>query len=200
MSGTLTANPRGVFVPEIGSTVLDLKKDYDVKTADRAVYNLRATQRRSPLTDAPPAAGVPAGWLLWRFREAYADSPELRDPWFIRVIGDVMEFGHLSNQGEFVPDYGLPALPFVKPKGGDDLQDLFRDGTQRSMYYTLPRDGKDTEEVYEYRSGRLIKGTLQKTGNFVPELGSKVLDFKDFNPLASWRIYNLPGVLRPVKK
>jgi hypothetical protein len=42
---------------------------------------------------------------------------------------------------------------------------------------------------------------LQKTGNFVPELGSTIIDFKDYDPIADRRrIYNLPGVLRSAKK
>jgi hypothetical protein len=52
-----------------------------------------------------------------------------------------------------------------------------------------PRKG-----VYEYRSGRLIKGDLDDNGNFVPELGSKIIDFKDYQySPKSPVIYNLPG-------
>jgi hypothetical protein len=60
------------------------------------------------------------------------------------------------------------------------------------------------EQVYEYRSGQLIKGELDKEGNFVPELGSKVMSFKDYRAgKEALQIYNLPGrfvkkrVLRP---
>lgn len=199
--GTLVTNPKGVFVPEIGSTLLDLKKDYVIEKADRRVYNLRETVRPSPVAPNPPEVGQPAGWKLMPFREAYPKDPKRANPWFARVIGEVMELGHLSDEGEFMPDYGLPVFPYVKSKDWAILNDHFQDGTQRSMYYTLPKDGKDSEDVYEYRSGRLIKGTLHKTGNFVPEIGSKVLDFKDYDPsLAKGnRIYNLPGVLRKAK-
>jgi len=201
--GIILRDPRGVFVPELGSTIIDLKKDFDTNKPDRLVYNLwaetfgKVAVRRGP---DPPKAGVPAGWKLVPFREAYPQTPENQNPWFARVIGPVMELGHLSAEGEFVPDYGLPVFPNVKVGSADDLRDLLRDGTQRSMYFTLPKDGKDTEDVYEFRSGRLIKGTLQKTGNFVPELGSKIMDFKDYDPLGRRRIYNLPGVLRRVEK
>jgi hypothetical protein len=55
------------------------------------------------------------------------------------------------------------------------------------------------EPVYEYRSGRLIKGELDKEGDFIPDLGSKVTDFKDYRPGKGVPvIYNLPG--RFVKK
>src|SRR5205823_14564030 len=59
---------------------------------------------------------------------------------------------------------------------------------------TLNRRVPDGEPVYEYRSGRLIKGILDAQGNFVPDLGSKVIDFRDYryNERAI-RIYNLPG-------
>jgi hypothetical protein len=194
--GIIAREPRGVFVPEVGSTVIDLKKDFDLNKPDRLVYNLRAeTLGKVPVTSGPdpPKASQPAGWKLVPFREAFPKSPEIQNPWFARVIGEVMELGHLSDEGEFVPDYGLPVFPYVKVKQPDVLQD----SSGRTIYYTLPKDGKDSEEVYEYRSGRLIRGALQKTGNFVPELGSKVLDFKEYDPMTDRRrIYNLPGVLR----
>jgi len=48
--------------------------------------------------------------------------------------------------------------------------------------------------VYEYRSGRLVKGELDDQGNFVPDLGSKVIDFKDYRYRSDGiMIYNLPG-------
>ncbi len=201
----------GVFVPELGSKVIDLTKDFDVKKPERMVYNLQETRiafwternkkglGETPLPSAPepPAAGIPAGWKLVPFSEV---TPNKQDPWQIRVIGEIAEFGHLDAQGEFIPDYSLPIVSRDGLLGSPrkDPTDLHRPW----RYYTLPFDGAwgrtevDKEEVYEYRSGRLIKGTLQKTGNFVPELGSTILDFKDYDPLGRRRIYNLPGVLR----
>lgn len=199
--GMTSRQSRGVFIPELGSTILDLKKDFDPKTTDRVIYNLPEFLFCVPRTatpEPPKAGGNPKGWKLVPFREAYSDVPEMANPWFARVIGELMELGHLSDEGEFVPDYGLPIFPFVQVKAPDVLMD----GSQRTIYYTLPMEGyfgektgKGFEEVYEYRSGRLIKGRLQKTGNFVPELGSKVLDFKDYDPDENRRIYNLPGKL-----
>lgn len=194
--GTIVGSPRGVFVPEIGSTVLDFKKDYDPKTANRKIYNMQIFVQPSPVVPQPEAAGSPPGWRLIPYREYYRKTSEKMDPWFARVIGDVMELGHLTDEGEFIPDYGLPVFPYVKVQDPHKLADA----SNRSIYYTLPKDDKDKEEVYEFRSGRLIKGTLHKTGNFVPELGSKILDFKDYNPLGKRRIYNVPGVLRQTDK
>jgi len=50
------------------------------------------------------------------------------------------------------------------------------------------------KNVYEFRSGRLIKGELDAKGYFIPEIGSKVIDFKDYHYRKDGpRIWNLPG-------
>jgi hypothetical protein len=50
------------------------------------------------------------------------------------------------------------------------------------------------KKVYEFRSGRLIKGEIKDDGSFVPEVGSKITEFKDYvySP-DGIQIYNLPG-------
>jgi hypothetical protein len=105
-----------------------------------------------------------------------------------------MELGHLNDQGDFVPDYGLPPFPLTKPvkPAGDKLTN-----NPTLWYYNLPVEGADREPTYEYRSGRLLKGILLKNGSFVPDLDSRVLDFKEYVPgEKSLRIYNLPGRLK----
>jgi hypothetical protein len=52
------------------------------------------------------------------------------------------------------------------------------------------------EPVYEYRSGRLIKGELNADGNVVPEVGSKVIRFEDYRYSTGVRIWNLPGYFK----
>jgi hypothetical protein len=48
--------------------------------------------------------------------------------------------------------------------------------------------------AYEYRSGRLIRGALEKDCNFVPEVGRLVTAFEDYRySPGAVRIYNLPG-------
>jgi hypothetical protein len=199
---------KGVFIPEIGSKVLDLKKDFDVKNPERMIYNLHDAaaakfwtekQRKEfpkgfPDVPEPPAAGVPDGWKLVPL---WQDTFDKQDRWHVRVIGEIAEFGHLDDRGEFIPDYGLPVVSRSGLLGSLRNNPSF-DFPRR--YYTLPVDGAKTEDVYEFRSGRLIKGTLHDTGNFVPEVGSTVIDFKDYDPFSRLRVYNLPGVLRPVKK
>jgi internalin A len=76
-------------------------------------------------------------------------------------------------------------------------RDALGSGTPREDIYEFVPGAK--EDVYEYRSGRLVKGTLLENGTFVPELGGKVIDFKDYHYAKDApRIYNLPG--RFVKK
>jgi hypothetical protein len=47
--------------------------------------------------------------------------------------------------------------------------------------------------VYEYRSGRLILGTMMPDGTFIPEVGSTVRAFDDYRYGREPAIWNLPG-------
>ena len=47
--------------------------------------------------------------------------------------------------------------------------------------------------LYEYRSGRLILGTMMTDGEFVPEAGAKVIKFEDYKCGDDPWIWNLPG-------
>jgi hypothetical protein len=61
----------------------------------------------------------------------------------------------------------------------------------RNIAINLPTNGK---KVYELRSGRLIKGEITEDGSFIPDLGTKVIDFKDYKYTPDGiQIYNLPG-------
>ena len=214
----------GVFVPQIGSVVLDMRRAVDPIKFNRLIYNMPSTGIRQQFVERsqnlrkaqgdrpvelPPPGGVPAGFELVPYRDL-KDHPKAKA---VRIIGGVMWIGALSDEGEFVPDPELP--PFPRP---DMIQrtlsfrppDLTAAHTR--MYYTLPigggSEGKPvtakSENVYEYRSGRIIKRVLHDTGTFVPEVGSKVLDFKDYpvneSGPAGLRVYNLPGVLRKITK
>jgi hypothetical protein len=57
--------------------------------------------------------------------------------------------------------------------------------------------GDSPKPVYEFRSGRLIKGQLMPDGNFVPDVGSTVIHFQDYrySPDAI-PIWNLPGYFK----
>jgi hypothetical protein len=67
-------------------------------------------------------------------------------------------------------------------------------GPQYEEIDLIPKDGKP-RPCYELRSSRLIKGGIDTKGNFVPEIGSKVILFKDYrySPTAT-PIWNLPGM------
>lgn len=214
------------FVPEVGSRVLDALKDVDVNDLRYRIYNMRerppgwppAGKRSPPGTfppepseqhSDPPLGGVPAGFEL----ALYRTDKTLPSRKVIRVVSNVMWVGELADDGEFLPDPELPAFP----RPNDIPRTLsFSWNTPAAvhtrMYYTLPIGGgaegqpvtAKSEPVYEYRSGRIIKGVLHDTGTFVPEVGSKVLDFKDY-PVneagpPGLRVYNLPGVLRKITK
>lgn len=57
------------------------------------------------------------------------------------------------------------------------------------------------EKVYELRSGRLIRGEIKDDGSFVPDLRSRVIDFRDYRYYPDGpRIYNLPGYFVPSPK
>ncbi len=97
--------------------------------------------------------------------------------------GFFIYLGHLDERGNFVP------LPFRKPidfrKGGS--------GPDYTVINAIYVETK-TEQVYEYRSGVLVKGTMDEKGNFIPEIGSAMLLFKDYRyGKGALRIYNLPG-------
>jgi hypothetical protein len=56
-----------------------------------------------------------------------------------------------------------------------------------------PKNGL-SECVYEFRSGRLIRGVLVANGDFVPETGAKVITLNEYVfGIDAHRIYNLPG-------
>jgi hypothetical protein len=89
--------------------------------------------------------------------------------------------GHLDAAGNFLPEPRVapldPGAPFSGPQ-----------------YVVINKPTRPNEPVYEYRSATLIRGVLDNEGNFIPEIGTKVISIKEFQygPNAL-RIYNLPG-------
>jgi hypothetical protein len=64
-------------------------------------------------------------------------------------------------------------------------------------YWPLVRFPNGKPEVYEYRSGYLIPGRIDKD-TFVPDLGGKIMDFEKYRYSPQGRaIYNLPGYFTP---
>ena len=101
--------------------------------------------------------------------------------------GEVLLEGRLDAAGNFTQNPGALVLKKGMPRTGGILEII-----------NLRRPGR--EHVYEFRSGRLIKGELDKDGNFIPDLGSKVIDFKDYHYKKDLLyIYNLPGYFKEKK-
>lgn len=200
-------NDRGVFVPNLGSTVLDLKTVDPNATFPRLIYNMPETFaafgaevrkqfgfKPMPTTEPLPSKPeLPFGWDLM-LSPVQADN--LRPRWHARVVGGVVELGHLGDDGEFDPDYDAPTF---KEAG---LPDGFKPGgpSDPVYYYTLiGRTSGLTTRFYELRSGRLLYGHLDAADNFIPEIGSTVKNLKDYKPNNDFPIYNLPGEWRKLK-
>jgi hypothetical protein len=91
--------------------------------------------------------------------------------------------GYLADCGEFVPD------PKVLPFRNDSP------AWEKHKHYPVYNEqvGPKSEEVYEYRSGYLVPGSLGGWF-FYPDEGGKIVPFADYDPgTARRRIYNLPG-------
>jgi hypothetical protein len=98
--------------------------------------------------------------------------------------GKWMIIGRLDKNGNFIPkaDGSFQVLRKDQPASSIDPFEIINSRVERR------------ETVLEFRSGSLIKGVLETDGNFVPDLNSKVLAFKDYHYSEdSIRIYNLPG-------
>jgi hypothetical protein len=94
-------------------------------------------------------------------------------------------FGKLDDAGNFVQEFKRSAS-----KGGSEPESV----QLNTNYQGTP------QTVYEYRSGRLIKGELTPQGDFVPELGSKVIRFEDYKYRPDGVIiWNLPGYFKKVE-
>jgi hypothetical protein len=102
--------------------------------------------------------------------------------WVGIVRGDKQLLGYLDDAGNFTPN--------AQYQRG---QPLF----SAPVHSRLNWPGSVGKKVYEFRSGALIRGELTEDGDFVPEIGAKVIAFSDykFSP-AERPIWNLPGYFR----
>jgi hypothetical protein len=98
--------------------------------------------------------------------------------------GDACSIGKLDGKGNFLPD---PRYVNLR-------------GAYLSAIPPCTLINSRGDSVYEFRSGRLIRGKIDKDGSFVPDLGTKVIRFEDYKPEKDLRIYNLPGKFVPKKK
>ncbi len=93
-------------------------------------------------------------------------------------VGEFTCLGTLDSKGTFIPD-----LTTLNSKFG------VIGGPSKLIEAKTPN-----EKVYEYRSGVLVPMYINDKNKLIPEVGGKIIDFKDYqySPTAR-RIYNLPG-------
>lgn len=110
---------------------------------------------------------------------------ENTDRWVSIVRGEWFLIGKLDKSGDFIHEF--------KFKTSDSTSAGIPVAT------SLNSTGPNSKKVFEFRSGMLIPGEIRKEGNFVPEAGGKMIEFKDYKYSPSEiPIWNLPG--RFVKK
>lgn len=100
--------------------------------------------------------------------------------WVVLIQGDKHSIGKLDGSGNFLPD-----KRWLRQK-----PEQMASMVPPSILINSPGQ----KGVYEFRSGRLIPGDIDESANFVPTVGGRIIDFKDFrySPKAP-KIYNLPG-------
>lgn len=107
----------------------------------------------------------------------------IEDPgrWVGVIRGEWYLIGKLDANGEFIHEY--------KFKRNQPLT-----LTAEDIINLLPGENPNPKKVYEFRSGMLIPGAIQKDGRFVPEAGGKIIPFKDYKYSPDVPpIWNLPG-------
>jgi hypothetical protein len=100
--------------------------------------------------------------------------------WIMLIQGETESIGKLDAAGNFVPDKRWFQLRKLQPLSAVPAVDLINGTAQKG--------------VYEFRSGRLIPGDIDDKLNFIPTVGGRIIDFKDYRYSAkAAKIYNLPG-------
>jgi hypothetical protein len=114
----------------------------------------------------------------WRFEYIQNLKP------LVSVQRNGMEYlGHLDAAGNFVPDSSRKPFPVGSLRHSAPSYRMLNFPARRPI-----------EEVFEFRSGMLIRGVLTMAGEFIPDEGVAVSAFKDYDyKTNSRRIYNLPG-------
>ena len=101
------------------------------------------------------------------------------DRWVEIKRGETVFIGKIDMHGNFIQELRYSIVD--QPGAGPPAMNI-------NFYPLWPKP------AYEFRSGRLIKGEINKEGSFVPEAGTTVVSFKDYKygPNAT-PIWNLPG-------
>jgi hypothetical protein len=131
-------------------------------------------------------SGVLGGTVLSDGQDAKAsDTDEYEfvedtSRWVMVIQGNTESIGKLDAGGNFIPEKKYFQLKKGQPRSVGPPYTLINGSAQKG--------------VYEFRSGRLIPGDIDEECNFVPTVGGKIIEFKDYrySPKAA-KIYNLPG-------
>ncbi|HQR05888.1 MAG TPA: hypothetical protein PLN21_03645 [Gemmatales bacterium] len=115
--------------------------------------------------------------LLCIQSEQYLFVPDLTIN-YRHTLGPNPCLGVLDAKGTFIPDMTSINSKFGRIGGPSALIEA----------------KTPNEKVYEYRTGILVPMYINDKNKLIPEVGGKIIDFKDYNysPTAR-RIYNLPG-------
>ena len=84
--------------------------------------------------------------------------------WVQVWLGERKLIGKLDAAGNFIPDKRY----------------LFEKGQPFSSIPPARGINSPQKGVYEFRSGRLIPGDIDDDGNFIPTIGGRIIDFKDY--------------------
>lgn len=107
-------------------------------------------------------------------------KPPAADKLAYRRMGDHLYAGYFNQYGCFLWNARTDPIPLKDLKSEEILKRI--------------NAVKIDEPVYEFRSGSLVQGVINRDYYFVPEIGSTIESFRDYrqgtNPR---RIYNLPG-------
>ncbi len=176
---------RGV-IPEIGGKIIDFK-NYKYSPTSRHIYNLPGRFQEKAASGGGPSrprdnsitASLPLVLPLPSqppgTEYVFIPEPNKFVNW---QIGKRQCYGNLDSDGNFLPDFSLDGKPVSGP--GWLLQGV-----------------KDKQLLYEYRSGLLVPMVYERQRGVIPEIGGKIIDFKDYKYSPSARlIYNLPGYFR----
>lgn len=198
--GSTLFHPSGrsiLFVPDLNAKVISFS-DYRYHPKGRNIWNLpvamswrmRADARPDEKLEDLPKELQPGPEIGVRFPGRLPWTKPGREHYVSYFVGGKTYFGYLDETGTFVPDTDLP------PEEGKPARPRFPD---------LFASEKADEPVFEFRSGRLIRGTLSKAESdgstiFLPELGSHVVAYDPtLAELKIRRIYNLPPQLKAAK-
>lgn len=106
---------------------------------------------------------------------------------YFHKLNKHLYYGQIDKYGNFV-QYSNPSGSQVPEYIGNVFPKSFT-----KHYEFFVSSGGSLATVYEYRSGRLIPGIVERF-NFVPDIGGKVIPLSEYHfPWSPGRIYNLPG-------